>query len=107
MKTAPAEIVEMVNRVAAQDAAHKLELVTFLGTAQKSYTTEELNAKDIPELEKLADLVGMNAPTPVAALVGTRKVDFSARNPLPRAAAAPSNVVPDAWGTHLAGKDGK
>jgi hypothetical protein len=97
LEEAPAHVREMIARHAEQDAATKKELVDALKTAQKTYSEDELNAMDIAQLSKISDLIQVDAPRAA--------VDFSARNPLPRAAKTETHV-PTAWDSVL-GKDGK
>jgi hypothetical protein len=91
MATAPPEVQEMVNRHAAQDAATKKDLVESLKAAQKTYTEARLQEMSIQQLQEVSELLQIEAPRAA--------VDFSARNPLPRAAA--SNDVPSAWDAAL------
>jgi len=95
---APAHVREMIARHAAQDEATKQELVDVLKASQKTYDEAELNAMDIPQLQKIGDLLQLEVRA---------AVDFSARNPLPRAAAkVEDEPVPTAWDSLLnAGKD--
>ncbi len=93
-KTAPPEVLEMCERHDRQDAATKSALVDSLKAAQKTYSEAELNEMSIQQLTKVSDLLQIEAPRAA--------VDFSARNPLPRAAA--SSAVPSAWDVAL-GKD--
>ena len=90
-KTAPPQVLEMLERHERQDAATKKALVDTLKTAQKTYSEARLNEMSIQQLQEVSDLLQIEAPRAA--------VDFSARNPLPRAAA--SQEVPSAWDAAL------
>ena len=53
---APAEMQSVLNRALARDRQMKADLVEMLATNQKAFTKEELAAKPLDELEKLAAL---------------------------------------------------
>lgn len=87
LERAPVGVREMIARHAAQDAATKKTLVDALKVAQKTYDEAKLNAMGIQQLQEISDLLQLDSPR--------NTVDFSGRNPLPRAAATAE--VPNAW----------
>jgi hypothetical protein len=77
MAQAPPEIRGLVERQQAADTARKTTLIGQLKTAQAEYTEAELQAMDVPALERVARLAKVDAPA----------ADFSGIG-LPRASAA-------------------
>lgn len=75
-----------------QDAAEKASIVGKLKAAQSAFTEEELNAKALPELRKLASMANVVVP------------DFSGKGiPIPRSAGDKTTdfAPPDPWGEGL------
>lgn len=58
-KLAPQSVKAAATRLQAQEAAQKEALIGSLKTAQKVYSEEALKAMEVPDLQKLADLVGL------------------------------------------------
>lgn len=78
---APQGIRDLVSRQQAADAARKTTLIGQLKTAQAEYTEAELQAMDVPALERVARLAKVDAPA----------ADFSGIG-LPRASAAAADT---------------
>jgi len=86
LKTAPPSVRALVERQKTRDAVHKNALVAQLKTAASNiFTEDELKAKPIDELEKLAKMAKLDVPE--------ADVDYSGRG-VPRAAAETPNYDP-------------
>lgn len=99
----PEQLEDMRAAGAAHKAAMKQRkdaLVATLKGAQDTYTEAELQAKPVPELEKLSRLCKVDTPP--------QPVDFSGRG-LARPAAGDSDIYlnpPDPWALAIAKRDG-
>lgn len=63
LASAPDSIKQIVTEHKAASAQKKTELVAGLKTAQAVFTEADLNAMDVPHLEKLARMAGAKMPT--------------------------------------------
>lgn len=85
LESLPPELRKIVTDHRAAEAAKKTGLVATLVAAQDAYSEEELEAKDVDELEQLSTLAQAEPVTP--------PVDNSAR-PTPRVSDAEADSVP-------------
>ena len=63
LRTAPDSIRTLVEEKKASDGKERTTLITGLEAAQDVYTKKELQQRDLPELRKLAKMIGVGQPT--------------------------------------------